>query len=188
MFASELDKAHKIAKSEHKEITPTKPRKRDFAIVHDMAEYLFDIFDANLMPEFHMMEEFEAKAIPLFADRESFTDEYTFEQENLHKEFLRLFESLLENFLVRKNLTIGQLLEEVRWFMKEGNCEAMEIIEVVDSFSNFKRWADHMTEQAIQYKASQSYLMKLQEAAGQQVHSPDYSMADSKSPSGSGHK
>ena len=131
---------------------------------------MFDVFDANLMPEFHLMEAFEEKAIPKFLDRNSNYDEYTFEQEQAHKEFLALFESLLGNFLVKKNLTIDQLLEEVKWFVKEGNCEAIEILEVVDSFSNFKRWADHMTEQAQNFKLGESFINQLTYAADQAVN------------------
>jgi hypothetical protein len=165
MFAKSLDNASKIAKSDYKQITPKKSREHDVRIVHDMAEYMFDVFDANLMPEFHLMEAFEEKAIPKFFDRESNDDEYTFEQQQAHTEFLNLFESLLGNFLVQKNLTIDQLLDEVKWFVKEGNCEAQEILEVVDSFSNFKRWADHMTEQARNFKLGEAYIKQLTEAA-----------------------
>ena len=100
MFSSRLDTANKIVKSEAKQISPVKSLGRNAKIVHEMAEYLFDIFDANLMEEFHIMESFETKAIGVFINRFDCKDEYTFEQENLHKEFLKVFESLLDNFLV----------------------------------------------------------------------------------------
>lgn len=157
-------------KSEHKEITPKKSREHDVRIIHDMAEYMFDVFDANLMPEFHLMEAFEEKAIMLFIDRDSDDDEYTFEQHQEHKKFVDLFESLLGTFLVKKNLTIDQLLEEVKWFVKEDNVEAVEILQVVDAFSNFKRWADHMTEQARDFRRGEEYIKQLTEAACQAVN------------------
>ena len=68
---------------------------------------------------------------------------------------------------MKKNITIDQLLEEVKWFVKEENCEAIEILEVVNSFSNFKRWADHMTEQASHYIQSQSYINQLVKASAE---------------------
>ena len=136
MFASRLDNASSFTKTEAKQITPVKSRPRDPKIVHDMAEYLFDIFDANLMEDYHIMERFENKAVDMFVDRDSCKDEYTFEQENLHKEFLKLFESLLDNFLVSRNITINQLLDEVQWYIQQDdvervNVEALEIVEVL---------------------------------------------------------
>lgn len=164
MFASRLAEANTQAKTEHKQITPVKAREHNEKIVHEMAEYLFDIFDANLMEEYHMMESFEMKAVDLFMKRENANDEYTFEQEECHKEFLVLFETLLEGFLVKKNITIDALLEEVKWYKKQDHVEANEIIEVIDSFSSFPKWANHMTQQAFYYKAHMRYTVQLAEA------------------------
>ena len=38
-------------------------------ILHDLNEYLFDVFDANCMEEYHIMERFETKAMEYFLER-----------------------------------------------------------------------------------------------------------------------
>ena len=80
------------------------------------------------------------------------------------KSGFKTFETLLEGFLVRKNITIDFLLEEVKWYMKQDHVEALEIIEVINNFSDFRKWADHMTQQAKFYKAHSRYSAQLKEA------------------------
>ncbi len=67
-------------------------------LVAACSEYLFDLFDANMMEDYHTMERFENRAIDAFMGSCDST-EITFEQHNLHNEFLELFESLIEKFL-----------------------------------------------------------------------------------------
>lgn len=172
MFASRLDEASRFTKTEAKQITPTKAREHSIKIVHEMSEYLFDIFDANMMEEYHIMETFEMKAMNAFINREDEKAEYTFEQQDLHKEFLKLFESLLDNFLVGKNLTMHDLYDEVKWYMAQDNVEALEVIEVIDAFSDFKKWADHMTRQAAGYRRQYEYVAQLQAAIEQADQKP----------------
>ena len=61
---------------------------------------------------------------------------------------------------------MNQLFEEVSWYIQQekidrSNVEALEIVEVIDSFCNFKKWADHMTDQALQFKSANTFYKQL---------------------------
>ena len=76
-------------------------RNRD-SILWKVSEYLFDLFDANCLDGYKKIEEFEDRILKHFIDD---NDEYTFEQERCHREFLDLFESLIEKFLTENKCT-----------------------------------------------------------------------------------
>ena len=67
-------------------------------MVRAVAEYLFDLFDANLTEDFQIMDQFETSACTAFASYEP-GDEFTVEQFELHRRFEALFERLTEGFL-----------------------------------------------------------------------------------------
>ena len=87
-------------KSEGKEENESKPidsaKKKSSRILHELNEYLFDLFDANCMEDFHKMDKFEQEAVKLFDSEEFISNanyEFSHEQYGKHQEFLRLFES-----------------------------------------------------------------------------------------------
>jgi hypothetical protein len=67
------------------------------------AEYIFDLFDANMMEDYHTISEFESRALDAFPNYLS--EEISFAQEGLHKEFLVLFEKLIGGFLMQNGST-----------------------------------------------------------------------------------
>jgi hypothetical protein len=92
--------------------TPSKHSK----ILRELNEYLFDLFDANCMEDFHKMERFEQEAVKMF-DSEDFISnpnyEFSHEQYAKHQEFLSLFESLVESFLGSFQYTPEMLYSEI---------------------------------------------------------------------------
>jgi len=51
---------------------------KDRELLHKVSEYLFDLFDANLMDGFKKIESFETNALPAFLHEDGVIDEYTF--------------------------------------------------------------------------------------------------------------
>ena len=96
-------------------------------IFYELSEYLFDLFDANCMEEFHILNEYEEKAIELLTEEDygnSDSDdggegkneavkEFTLEQYNLHQQFLSKFEGILENFLTENGYTIESFYQQM---------------------------------------------------------------------------
>jgi hypothetical protein len=76
-------------------------------VIFKVGEYLFDLFDANCTDAYKRIDDFENRALKAFEDYEN--DEYTFEQENLHRQFLALFEELIEGFLRTENISMDDL-------------------------------------------------------------------------------
>lgn len=128
-------------------------------ILNDLSEYLFDLFDANCMEEYKRIEDFEAKAMLAFQDSFA-TEEYTFEQESLHKEFMNLFEELIHKFLIAEGITNERLYEILRKHTsdqvlksrKESNAAlselSHEIADVIHYYTTFEIWATNMKDQA----------------------------------------
>ena len=129
-------------------------------IIHKVSEYLFDLFDANCMEDYHTMQKFEEKAWRKF-DPE--VEEYTFEQQELHKEFCELFERLTEGFITSEGYSVEQFYAEVRdaaaarparkkdadpaprpWGEVDEGEDAEEVVDVVYQVVDFRLWADEM--------------------------------------------
>eukprot|EP00937_MAST-01D_sp_MAST-1D-sp2_P003806 g3806.t1 len=129
-------------------------------IIHMVSEYLFDLFDANCMDDYHTMQAFEERAWPKF-DPE--VEEYTFEQQELHKEFCALFEKLTEGFIREQGYSIEQFYAEVRdaaearpkkaagagpaprpWGEVDEGDDAEEVVDVVFQVADFRLWAEEM--------------------------------------------
>lgn len=135
------------------------PIETDYSILEKMTEYLFDLWDANCMEEFKIIEAFENRAMLAFS---TLTEEYTFEQEQLHKEFLVLFEDLLDKFLKEEDITSSQFYKAVHDYSEEQipkaspDCKeergkhAMEVIDVISYFTSFETWAQAMRERVIE--------------------------------------
>jgi hypothetical protein len=118
------------------------------SILWKVSEYLFDLFDANCLDGYKKIEAFEDRVMKHFAND---TEEYTFEQERCHREFLDLFESLIENFLRENKTTTKAFYAEVNLVMKQKiahhNKEANEIVDVIFTYCDFKSWVEYMKEQ-----------------------------------------
>ena len=52
-------------------------------LVSQCNEYIFDLFDANMLEDYHTVANFETRALEAFVD--PFSEEISFEQERLHK-------------------------------------------------------------------------------------------------------
>jgi hypothetical protein len=118
------------------------------SILWKVSEYLFDLFDANCLDGYKKIEAFEDRVMKHFAND---TEEYTFEQERCHREFLDLFESLIESFLKENKTTTQAFYAEVNLVMKQKiahhNKEANEIVDVIFTYCDFKSWVEYMKEQ-----------------------------------------
>ena len=119
------------------------------SILWKVSEYLFDLFDANCLDGYKKIEAFEDRAMKHFAND---TEEYTFEQERCHREFLDLFESLIENFLKENKTTTQAFYAEVDKEIKKkanikSSSEANEIVDVIFTYCDFKSWVEYMKEQ-----------------------------------------
>ena len=173
-------------------------------ILDKLSEYLFDLFDANLMEDYMLMETFEIKAIESFRNYEE--SEFTHEQHALHREFVSLFEQLVEGFLKKEGYTIDVFYDELVHFMKHnrnkgknsssssnggsgtvanytfrGSNEsaADEVMEVISSYMEFDVWAGLMRKQAQMQSEFRSTREKLQDAATAMSNNGTYN-ADSK--------
>lgn len=132
-------------------------------ILEKCSEYLFDLFDANLMPDYQEMNKIQEKAIKSFIDSFPEDDyygdhkaaEYTFAQQDLHREFVDRFESLIGDFLKIESISVDQLLREVQIALKQPGISqrkvdlAHEITECIDWYCSFESWAKSMREEAM---------------------------------------
>jgi len=154
-------------------------------IIEKLCEYLFDLFDANCMDDYLRMEKFELRAVGSFRNDE---DEFTHEQHELHKEFMALFEQLVEGFLEFEGYTVEVFYKELKHFVnksehlankpKIGTPEyftsgkvtpADEVMEVINSYMQFEVWAGLMRKQAQQRGAFLTTKDKLIHAAAAAV-------------------
>lgn len=130
-------------------------------ILEKLAEYLFDLFDANAMEDYAKMEKFEIRALESFQEYDQ--EEYTHQQHALHEEFVALFEQLIEGFLASEGYNIDAFYEELLHFRQKTPASvrilgssalplspAEEVVEVVANYMTFEVWADLMKQQARQ--------------------------------------
>ena len=106
------------------------------------------------------MQKFEEKAWRKF---DPDVEEYTFEQQELHKEFCELFERLTEGFIISEGYSVEQFYAEVRdaasarparkkdanpaprpWGEVDEGEDAEEVVDVVYQVVDFRLWADEM--------------------------------------------
>lgn len=153
-------------------------------ILEKLCEYLFDLFDANCMDDYIRMERFELRAVEAFKGDEM---EFTHEQHDLHKEFVALFEQLVEGFLSTEDYSIDEFYQELKHFLQVSGPKskpklggtgyydsglvtpADEVMEVISSYMQFDVWAGLMRRQAQQRGAFLTIKDKLNQAAAAQV-------------------
>eukprot|EP01039_Chlorochromonas_danica_P004232 gene4232-4651_t len=175
MFLARIEQAQKTLSHEVHRIPKKSP------ILHELNEYLFDVFDANCMEDYHILESFEKRAMEAFDspspshdDSESKTtssttnanrnpNEYTHEQYLLHEEFKTLFDSLIETFLQSKGYSSDDLYEELRKHYHnkkevarhgEQAQEAEEVVDILAFYSDFPCWANMMKENELPTSSS----------------------------------
>ena len=181
-FLKRLEGAQAEAQAEEKDITPTKgfwhQRKNEESesalqarfdaelaeyrveetLVTQVAEYIFDLFDANMLKDYKTMEAFETMAIDAFHDYES--TEITFEQEGLHSEFMTLFESLIGNFLEEKGKTNEEFYDMLNSYLQDRDMSdtcnaaaskesAVEVVDVIFAYTDLSVWCAAMRERAM---------------------------------------
>jgi len=117
--------------SEAKKQSPAVPQKRrNPKLLHELNEYLFDLFDSNCMEDFKRMEQFESYALDafkvLYPDDDSMyhqpmtttIKEFNHRQYELHQEFITLFESMIEKFLLKFHYTTNEFYTEIEWYIQ----------------------------------------------------------------------
>jgi hypothetical protein len=164
-FLGRLDEAVQEGRREAKDVSPSLKRKSD--ILERATEYLFDIFDANCMEEYHILNNFEERAMLQFPVDDADKEEITFEQERLHNEFLTIFEDLLEKFLNTEGISSSSFFELVRENFQGGTrmCQAIEIVDVIFCYCDITQWHAMMRETARQRVAWEKQRTALQAAA-----------------------
>lgn len=172
-FLSRLDDAIAEGKMDEREVSPSLPsaKQSKSSLLERATEYLFDIFDANCMEEYAIINRFEERAIkafPVRSDASEVDEEISFEQERLHNEFLGIFEDLLERFLRAENMASAEFFELVRANFHGGRkmCQAIEIVDVIFCYTDITQWHAMMRENVHQRRRyeSQKRSTPLQEA------------------------
>jgi The ARF-like 2 binding protein BART len=139
-------------------------------LLEKCSEYLFDLFEANLTPEYRRLNAIQERSIACFnrsledeitRGTKSSIVEYTFEQQNIHGEFKDVFEQLIGDFLfdekisvnnfyslvekcalpARKSLGILTKTEKQKRF-------ADEILDTIYWYTDFECWATAMRAEA----------------------------------------
>ena len=174
-----LEGAQAEAQAEEKDITPKKTKsdnqwkheesegalqarldaelaeyRAEETLVTQVAEYIFDLFDANMLEDYKTMEAFETMAIDAFSNYES--TEITFEQERLHSEFMTLFERLIGSFLAEKDTTNEEFYELLHSYLQDkSDCaaasknSAIEVVDVIFAYTDLSTWCSSMRERAM---------------------------------------
>lgn len=167
MFLSRLDAAvresrgalNAVLSSPQKKSTEKPVKSR---LLSDLNEYLFDLFDANCMEEYHVLQKFEERAILSFMDlamTESKECDYEHVHFQLHREFVTLFEALIENFLLQHKYTLEEVFAEVERYhsvdyskgpnaVRANHHNSVELTEVLSFYTDFRTWADMMYDNA----------------------------------------
>ena len=189
MFLARLDEAKERAERDMYRTSPNKPNgnkhgsdivndekiiKEEPCILEKCSEYLFDLFDANLTPEYRRIDLIQEKAIRCF-DRSLSTEstgstgsqpggksnvtEYTFEQERLHCDFKDVFEQLISDFLYDEQMSLDDFHSILKKsysgpklgkIVKKGRQSkfANEILDCVMWYTDFECWANSMRAEA----------------------------------------
>ena len=121
-------------------------------LVTRCAEYIFDLFDANCLEDYKTMDAFETMALDSFTDFES--TEITFEQHQLHKEFLELFERLISKFLKEEGCSVEDFHAMTQGYLQGEDAEAdskekaQEVVDVIFAYTDLQLWASAMRKRA----------------------------------------
>ncbi len=126
------------------------------------SEYLFDIFESNLTPEYQRINDIQELAIQSFlssSDLDARPDhkqvyEYSFAQDTFHRQFQKVFESLIEEFLEAEGVTPTDFVATLKTVLADASTKkgkkkvANEIIDCINWYSSFGSWAASMREEA----------------------------------------
>lgn len=169
-FLSRLDNAVAEGKEEARDLSPVL-RESGSNLLQRASEYIFDIFDANCMEEYHIINNFEDRAMKAFPYEDIEKDEITFEQDRLHNEFLVIFEGLLERFVTSENISIAEFYDQVRSHYHGGRrmAHAMEVVDVIFCYTDISQWAAMMKENSRQRRGWEDQRTALQEAAERSI-------------------
>lgn len=109
----------------------------------------------------------------LFTDYEN--SEITFEQESAHRDFLLVFEDLLDRFLSTEKVSSAEFFEMIRSHHSPAGGEgrasslAMEIVDVIYSYTELHTWHESMLSTARQRVRYAKQRTALQEAAERRI-------------------
>ena len=139
-------------------------------ILEKCSEYLFDLFDANLTPEYKRIDTIQECAIECFNRSleseipnrlKSGIVEYTFEQQSIHDDFQRAFEELISDFLHDEKISHEDFTSIVQKCSVSGRKElgkamkigkgaqlADEILDCIFWYTDFECWASSMRAEA----------------------------------------
>lgn len=128
--------------------------RKEETLITQAAEYIFDLFDANMLEDYKTMEAFETMAIDAFPDYEN--SEISFEQERLHREFMDLFESLIGKFLKDKGATHEEFYNMLNEYLQDKNSgnaaaskeSAVEVVDVIFAYTDLQVWCGAMRERS----------------------------------------
>lgn len=139
-------------------------------LLEKCSEYLFDLFEANLTPEYRRLNAIQERAITCF--NRSLEDEitraikssiveYTFEQQSIHEEFKDVFEQLIGDFLFDEKISVNNFFSLVEkcalparkslGILTKTEKEkkfADEILDTIYWYTDFECWASAMRAEA----------------------------------------
>ncbi|GMI62016.1 hypothetical protein ScalyP_jg1828 [Parmales sp. scaly parma] len=142
---------------------------KDHFILKEVAEFLFDLFDANCTNDFKIIAQFETESVELFIEEnvpDKFEFEFTRKMYSKWQEFKVLFESLTAKFMaeelncspdefynvVRSRLEMEEEDESDKNKSDEEEEAAEEILDVFNSVCNFQVWAGEIHAQAVRVR------------------------------------
>lgn len=176
MFVALLDDARKSSSQSNdlkaKPVRTSNPGNNNeepqTSVLEKLSEYLFDLFDANLMDDFKTIEAFERRAQKSFEQHQQ--TEYTIQQHSLHMEFLELFEQLIDKFLHKEGYNAEYMYDQISKYQQSNlkndkeSSFAQEVIDVIFAYSNFELWADNMKQQVKEHQECITFRDQLAQA------------------------
>jgi len=158
MFMARLEDAARESRQNISKIQPKLDTAQTSKLLHDLNEYLFDLFDANCLEDFQKLKEFEDRAILTFNPAEEAKDaDFDHRHFKLHQEFMTLFEQLIDGFIQQSGYTSEAVFDVIKQHrinskgnLSEGQdrINAMDIMGVVAFYTDFQSWTIMMKENA----------------------------------------
>ncbi|KAJ1461055.1 hypothetical protein M885DRAFT_508604 [Pelagophyceae sp. CCMP2097] len=123
-------------------------------VVNLVSEFLFDLFDANCMEEFQVLEKFELSVVDKF---DADADELTFKQEELHVRFVRMMEAFVEKYIQSIGCSLDEFYQAVEVqhdvLGSQGGMDARECLGVLFEMADLRVWVTGMRQRA-RYRAA----------------------------------
>lgn len=130
-------------------------------IVHELSEFLFDIFDANCLPAYQAIESLEKSYCKHFSSWEP-DDEFTHVMHDAWTRFTLLFEKLIEDFLKNHSWSHQLVYSAAQRALEDESLipaaepndpwkqnpreQAIEILEVLMAVQDINTWAAQMRD------------------------------------------